>query len=289
MTYSELRHIFEIELNDFYSSGEIKNLFFYILSDILQISKITIISKPSNQIDENNSQRVLNILEGLKKKIPVQYLLGRVNFYGMELEINPSVLIPRPETEELVEWIINEYKGKKINILDICTGSGCIALALKKNLPRCNITAADVSEGALETAAHNAEKLGLEIEIVKGDALNLDEGLNAPDFDVIVSNPPYIKNSEKNQVQENVLMYEPHIALFVPDSNPLKFYEAIARFAIGRGTKFRARHTIILYFEIHEDRAEQLKHLFKEMGFTDIEVRKDMNGKDRMMKCKYIC
>ena len=140
-----------------------------------------------------------------------------------------------------------------------------------------------MSEGALDTAAHNAEQLGLEIEIMEEDALNLEEGLNAKDFDVIVSNPPYIiKNKEKKQVQENVLMYEPHLALFVPDKDPLKFYEAIARFA-------RGSNDITLYFEIHEDRSKQLSEMLKKMGFKNIQVRKDINGKDRMLKCVYIC
>jgi release factor glutamine methyltransferase len=282
MTYEELRLVFEKELNGFYPSGEIKNLFYYILNGTLQVSKITILSKPHNQLDKNNSQLILNILEGLKKKIPVQYLLGKAPFYGLELDVNPSVLIPRPETEELVDWVIKDNKGKKINILDVCTGSGCIALALKKNLPKCNVTAIDVSEGALEMAAHNAEKLGLEIELMEEDALNLEEGLSAKDFDVIISNPPYITNSEKKEVQENVMMYEPHLALFVPDKDPLKFYKAIAEFA--KGSK-----SVTLYFEIQEDRAEVLSKMLKKMGFKDIVVRKDLNGKDRMLKCIYIC
>ncbi len=282
MTYEDLRLVFEKELNDFYSLNEIKSLFYYTLNGILQIPKITILSNPHNQIDKNNSQTILNILKGLKKKIPIQYLIGWAPFYGLELDVNPSVLIPRPETEELVEWVIKDNKGKKLRILDVCTGSGCIALALKKNLPKCSVSALDVSEGALETAAHNAEKLGIEIELMEEDALSLSEGLNAADFDVIVSNPPYIKNAEKHQVQENVLMYEPHMALFVPDKDPLKFYEAIAGFAKGN------KH-ITLYFEIQEDRAKSLSDLLKKMGFTDIVVCKDMNGKDRMLKCIYIC
>ncbi|HXP50422.1 MAG TPA: peptide chain release factor N(5)-glutamine methyltransferase [Bacteroidia bacterium] len=282
MTYEELRLVFEKELNGFYPSGEIKNLFYYILNGTLQVSKITILSKPHNQLDKNNSQLILNILEGLKKKIPVQYLLGKAPFYGLELDVNPSVLIPRPETEELVDWVIKDHKGKKVNILDVCTGSGCIALALKKNLPKCNVTAIDVSEDALEMAAHNAEKLGLEIELMEEDALNLEEGLSAKDFDVIISNPPYITSTEKKEVQENVLMYEPHLALFVPDKDPLKFYKAIAEFA--KGSK-----AVTLYFEIQEDRAEVLSELLEKMGFKDIVVRKDLNGRDRMLKCIYIC
>jgi len=282
MTYKELQLVFEKELKGVYPSPEIKNLYYFSLNGILQVSKITILTHSDNQIDENNSQRILNILKGLKKKIPLQYLLGKVEFYGLELEVNPSVLIPRPETEELVEWVVNENKGKKVKILDACTGSGCIALAIKKHLPKCEITAIDISEGALETAAHNAARLGLEVEIMEQDALNLEDGLDANDFDIIVSNPPYIKNAEKKQVQDNVLEYEPHLALFVPDKDPLKFYESIARFA-------KTGKAVTLYFEIHEDRGDDLRELLKGMGFKNIEVRKDMNGKDRMLKCTYIC
>lgn len=282
MTYKETQLLFEQELKGIYSSSEIKNLYFFALNGILQVSKITILSHFDNQIDKNNSQRVLNILEGLKKKIPIQYLLGKAAFYGLEFEVNPSVLIPRPETEELVEWIIGDIKRKKVNILDVCTGSGCIALALKKNLPQCNVSALDVSEGALDTAAHNAENLGLEIELLEEDALELEEGLGKNTFDIIVSNPPYIKEIEKDQVQDNVLKYEPHLALFVPGKDPLKFYKAIARFA-------KTGNSVTLYFEIHEDRADELRALLEKMGYKHIEVRKDMNGKDRMLKCAYIC
>jgi release factor glutamine methyltransferase len=282
MTYKELRSHFESQLSELYSSDEIKNLYFLTLNGILQLSKITILSNTDNQINENNSQRILNILDGLQKKVPIQYLLGTAAFYGMTLEVNPSVLIPRPETEELVEWIIKDFKGKKAAILDVCTGSGCIALALKHNLPESTVTAIDISEDALETASHNAEKLGLEIEIIEEDALALNKGSLTTAYDVIVSNPPYIKESDKKEVQDNVLMYEPHLALFVPDNDPLKFYKAIAEFA--KGSK-----SVTMYFEIHEDMGDKLSKWLKKEGFKNIEVRKDINDKDRMLKCIYIC
>ena len=281
MTYKELKLEFEKQLRELYSSDEIKNLYHLVLNGILQIPKITILSNPDNQIDEINSHRILNILDGLKQKVPVQYLLGSTSFYGLNIDVNHSVLIPRPETEELVEWVINDTKNRKLNILDVCTGSGCIALALKHNLPKCNVTAIDISEEALETACHNAEKLGIEIEIMEEDALNMPEELYSS-FDVIVSNPPYIKNSDKKHVQENVLMYEPHLALFVPDNDPLKFYKAIAGFA-------KKSKSVTIYFEIHEDMGDLLSQWLSKEGFKNVEVRKDINGKDRMLKCIYIC
>ena len=283
MTFAEVKNKLEKELNGFYSSEEIQSTYFLILNSLLQVSKITILSKPDNLIDEINSQRILNILEGLKKKVPVQYLLGTAHFYELVLDVNPSVLIPRPETEELVDWIIKDNKGKNLNILDVCTGSGCIALALKKNMPQSNVTAIDVDEDALETASHNAEKLGLEIELIEEDALDISNELKASQFDVIVSNPPYIKESDKKYVGENVYMYEPHIALFVPDNDPLVFYKAIARFAKN------CTKTVTLYFEIYEDMGDELCKVLSEMGLKNIEVRKDINGKDRMLKCNYIC
>ena len=281
MTYAQLKAVFEKELKGFYSSDEIKNFFYYVTDGLLQVPKITILSKPENQIDENNSQRILNILEGLKKKIPVQYLIGKAFFCEMWLEVNPSVLIPRQETEELVDWVIHDNKGKKLNILDVCTGSGCIALALKKNMPKCNVTAIDISEEALETASHNAENLGIEIELIEEDMLDLSGDLKASSFDVIVSNPPYIAEADKKHVQDNVLEYEPHLALFVPNNDPLVFYKAIAEFAKG--------NNVMLYFEIYEDSGEELKEMLQKMDFKNIELRKDINGKDRMLKCIYIC
>jgi len=281
MTYAQLKAVFETELKGFYSFDEVKNFFYYVIEGLLRVSKITILSEPDSQIDENNSQRILNILEGLKRKVPVQYLLGKAHFYGMWLEVNPSVLIPRQETEELVDWIIDDNRGKKPSILDVCTGSGCIALALKKQLPEGNVTAIDISPEALETAAHNAEMEELEIELIEEDALNMSAEIKKTTFDIIVSNPPYIIEADKDQVQDNVLQYEPHLALFVPDNDPLVFYKAIADFAKG--------HSTTIYFEIYEDMGDAMKEMLAGKGFINIVLRRDLNGKDRMLKCEYIC
>ena len=282
MNFKDLKLVYEKELTALYSAEEIKNLYYLTLTSVLQVPKITILSNTGKLISENNSQRILNILGELKKKVPIQYLLGTVSFYGLTLEVNPSVLIPRPETEELVDWIIHDNKGRNLNILDVCTGSGCIALALKHNMSRCNVTAVDISEDALETAAQNAEKLGLKIELIEEDALDFSDELKATKFDVIVSNPPYISESDKKHVGENVLKYEPHLALFVSDKDPLVFYKSIAALATRQSS-------VTVYFEIHEDMGEPLCKLMKEMGFRNIELRKDINGKDRMLKCTYIC
>ena len=282
MTIAELKSDFEKQLKDFYPSTEIKNFYYHILTDLLKVPKITILSQTDKEIDENILRKIHEIVLKLRNNIPLQYILGKTDFYGMTLEINHNVLIPRPETEELVDWIINENKGKKITILDVGTGSGCIALALKKNMPLSTVAAVDNSAEALTVAKHNAEINKLAVEFIKADALKMKEVL-PPSFDIIVSNPPYIPESEKHFVQKNVLQYEPHNALFIPENDPFIFYLAIADFAKA------SKHPVQLYFEINEGKAQELSNLLSKKGFKDVVVRKDINGKDRMLKCTYIC
>lgn len=283
MTIAETRVLFEKELQGVYSSEESKNIFFLVLSHLLEVPKLIILSQPDKLLDKKSEQEVARILLELKKKKPVQYVLGKTDFYGMVLSVSPSVLIPRPETEELVDWIIKDQREQTFNIADICTGSGCIALALKKNLPQANVTAIDISKAALEIAQKNARNLNLNINLKQADALKLSDYLNPNDYDVLISNPPYVLPEEKNTMQDNVLLYEPHEALFVPDNAPLIFYKAIAEFAK------KASHSITLYFEINETKAPELISLFTSLGLGNIEVRKDINGKDRMLKCSYLC
>jgi release factor glutamine methyltransferase len=280
MTIAELKIYFKKELKEFYSPEEIKNFYFQVLIYLLQIPKLLILSQPDKKIEEKVEKRVDIIIEKLKKREPLQYILGQVDFYGLTLMVSPAVLIPRPETEELVDWIIKDYKGQNVNILDICTGSGCIALALKQNLPFAKLAGVDISPEALEVARKNALTFNLALDFLKADALNLKLSLNP---DVIVSNPPYVLPEEKQTMHDNVLLYEPHLALFVPENDPLIFYRSIAEYAKS------LNRNITLYFEINETKGDELKQLFKEMGFKNIEVRKDINGKDRMLKCTYIC
>jgi release factor glutamine methyltransferase len=282
MTVGELSRVFERELKGSYSSTEIKSVFHFILSHLLEVPKIAILSQPDKKLDENLSKLVPEILLKLRNNEPPQYVIGKADFYGMVLKVSPAVLIPRPETEELVEWIIHERKGQKLNMLDACTGSGCIALALKQNLPASNITAIDLSEDALEIAKGNALALKVDINILKVNALEMDKALK-PEFDIIVSNPPYVLESEKGTMQKNVLEFEPHEALFVPDNDALVFYKAIAEFAK------KSTQKVEVYFEINEDKAALLTELLRASGFKDIVVKKDINGKDRMLKCTYLC
>jgi len=280
MKLKELKDIFNNELKNIYSREESQTILNYILIDALGIPKLIILSQPQPELNINQSEKVLSLLNELKKGIPIQYVLGTTHFYGLVLKVTSDVLIPRQETEELVDWIIKDNKGASLKILDACTGSGCIALALKKHLPEVTITAIDISEKALDIAKNNAKDLNLDVVFKKADALNLLQELKGECFDILVSNPPYISASEKDSVQKNVFLYEPHMALFVPDEKPLLFYEAIAAYA-------KKLKPVTLYFEINEDRGGDLRELLNTMGFKDINIKTDLNGKDRMLRCRY--
>jgi release factor glutamine methyltransferase len=216
------------------------------------------------------------ILSDIVSSRPVQYILGVADFYGLELAVGEGVLVPRPETEELVRWIV-ESEPRAERILDIGTGSGAIAIALAKNLPTAAVTAIDISQDALRFARRNNETTGAGVVIREGDVL--DGGLELGEFDVIVSNPPYIPTREKVEMATNVTAYEPEVALFVPDSDPLVFYRAIAR---------RAYRSLalggVLYFEIHEAMSREVADLLTGKGFADVEIRQDLNSKPRMVR-----
>jgi release factor glutamine methyltransferase len=221
------------------------------------------------------------LVEQLKVEIPIQYLLGKTSFFGLDFEVNSSVLIPRPETEELVEWILECQKSKietgKLRILDIGTGSGCIAISLAKNIFNAQVVAIDVSEKALATAANNAETNKVDVTFITQNILHTDD--LGQQFDIIVSNPPYVRNLEKQEIKKNVLDNEPHLALFVEDSDALIFYRKIAELAqknlVSNGQ---------LFFEINQYLGNETLTLLAEMGFKNIELRKDIYGNDRMLR-----
>ena len=223
------------------------------------------------------------ILEQLKKEIPIQYILGVTHFYGLEFEVNSAVLIPRPETEELVDWIVQKSKIKnqksKLKILDIGTGSGCIAIALAKNLPNVQVFALDVSEQALATAKTNAELNQVTIQFLHQSILETEN--LGQQFDVIVSNPPYVRELEKQEIKKNVLDNEPHLALFVEDNDALIFYRKIAQLA-QKNLNPQGQ----LYFEINQYLGQEMLDLLQKMGFKDTVLRKDIYGNDRMIQCR---
>lgn len=230
-------------------------------------------------ISPTDLEKIKSIVLRLKNGEPIQYILGETEFYGLKLKVNPSVLIPRSETEELVEWVVQSKLPLNCSVLDIGTGSGCIAIAIKSQLKNAQVSGIDISSEALAIAQQNAVENGLEVNFYLADILNLSN-LDREKYDVIVSNPPYIRESEKEQMHSNVLNYEPEIALFVPNNDPLKFYRAIAVFAKNNLCE-KGR----LFFEINESLGAEMFDLLTNYGFYQIEVRKDINGKNRMVCC----
>lgn len=228
---------------------------------------------------EDLGEQLSGIITRLKEDEPIQYILGRAYFYDIELAVDSSTLIPRPETEELVDIIINDQKNKAIDILDIGTGSACIALCLAKHLPESNISALDVSEAALKVAARNASELNLNIELIHVDICNVAQ-LDKK-YHLIVSNPPYIPHSEKVYMEKNVLNYEPSGALFVSDNDPLLFYRKIAELALDG-----MHPSGYLYFECNEFNAINVQHILVKLGFKEVELFNDMQDKARMIRCQ---
>ncbi len=280
MKIKDTIQLFRDELKNLYSAEEIENFIFFSMNEYLGFTRRHLQLKANQSLGEKETERFKTILSQLKNHKPIQYILGHTEFYGLKIRLNEHVLIPRPETEELVEEILQAIDGKsELNILDIGTGSGCIAIALKKHLPEANISAIDISDEALLIAKTNAILNHTKINFLQGDILNTESGKQNPKYriDIIVSNPPYVRISEKEKMSKNVLDYEPHIALFVEDKNPLLFYNSIADFAL-KNLSANGK----LYFEINEALGSDVKKLLEEKGFKNVEVKKDMSGKDRI-------
>lgn len=271
-------------LNNIYAINETEAISLLCISEITNLSKASVKAFPEREITIEQSEKLKQILAELLTGKPIQYILGVTEFYGLPFKVNPSVLIPRPETEELVEWILGErqkVKGKKFSgrIIDIGTGSGCIAITLKKNLPGAVVFAIDISEDALRTAEDNAELNETEVHFLNLDILTFLPDNTIPKSDIIVSNPPYVTIVDKKQMHTNVTDFEPHTALFVPENDPLLFYRAIADFAL-----VNLMPGGYLFFEINESFGEETVELLRDKGFVNIELRKDMSGRDRMVK-----
>lgn len=279
------------ELSSIYDAGEAESFFYLILEEKKQLKRIDLALNPDLTFSNEEIQIWNSILEQLKQEIPIQYLLGKTSFYGLDFEVNENVLIPRPETEELVEWIIESRKleagsqkledgSQKIKILDIGTGSGCIAISLAKNIPNAQVFAIDVSEKALATARENANINEVKVTFIKKNILETKD--LKQQFDIIVSNPPYVRELEKQEIKKNVLDNEPHLALFVEDDDALIFYRKIAELAKENGSPNGQ-----LFFEINQYLGKEMMELLEKMGFKNIELRKDIYGNDRMMKADF--
>lgn len=263
---------------------EAANIAHIVMEYVTGLSKMDRIVYKDKELTDQQFAQLQEALKALHEHQPVQYVTGSSWFYGMELQVNANVLIPRPETEELVEWIIQDvHESKLLNrrILDIGTGSGAIPIALKKELPTATVWAVDVSTGALATARANAQQQKLEVHFEQIDILDTAAARSLPMFDIIVSNPPYICQRERTDMQEQVVAYEPSIALFVPDEDALLFYRQIGSLA-----KEKLNPGGALYFEINEAFGSETAALLREQGYVNVEVRKDLFGKDRMVKAR---
>ena len=269
----------ENELMPLYPASEISSFIRLILEKVYRLSYTEQVILKHEQLAGNKFQEVERIVARLKQFEPIQYILGETEFYDLTLKVNPAVLIPRPETEELVAWILETERTPGARILDIGTGTGCIPLALKSGLPEAHVFGVDISESALETARGNAALNQLDVQFFQHDILDW-KSAEWERFDVIVSNPPYVRESEKQLMEANVLKHEPTGALFVSDEDPLIFYRTIAEFA-----KAQLRNEGILFFEINEYLGKEMKALLEGFGFESIELRKDLQGRDRMIRC----
>lgn len=289
----DLKLIFHKELDAIYGIDEVNSFFYMCMEHYLDIPKFQLTLEPEFTLSKTETDIFFNVLEDLKQQKPIQYILGETEFFGLTFNVNENVLIPRPETEEIVALILQNIKkeklnSKKINILDIGTGSGCIAISLAKNLPNVDVYALDVSKEALKVAEQNAKLNKVKIKLIEANILELSKDSSFWEdvasrqmgyFDIVVSNPPYVRNLEKQEIKPNVLDNEPHLALFVEDNNPLLFYKAITEFAVNN-----LKPNGELYFEINQYLGEETKQLLIDANFKALELRKDLSGNDRMLK-----
>lgn len=294
MKLYEAEQFIKNELKGIYDEQEAIHIAALAIESITQLSKAERVSDKERELSQEQSEKLHHYLQRLKHHEPVQYITGKCWFYGLELYVDKNVLIPRPETEELVDWIIKDVKasGKDVfvrgqmqadkttvlKILDVGTGSGCIALALKKTMSKAEVWGCDISEEALNVARRNGSHLDIRVDFQGMNFLDEAQQKLLPTVDIIVSNPPYIPMKDKEGMNANVVNHEPHTALFVPDNDALLFYNALTQFG-----KKRLYENGSIYMEIHEGLGEDVVSLFGENGYK-VELRKDMQGKDRMVK-----
>ena len=271
--YSEIKNILEKE--------ELESYFFWTIENVLNLKKIDVFTNSNYIISSENSSKLFEIIERIKNYEPIQYIFNEAYFYGHQFYVNKNVLIPRQETEQLVEIIENQLnKSQKYEILDICTGSGCIAISLSKIFKNATISAIDIDKKALEIAQKNNILLETNVNF---EQKNILTDTLAQKYDVIVSNPPYVRNLEKIEIKPNVLDFEPHLALFVEDENPLIFYDKIAKLALEN-----LKSDGWLFFEINQYLGKETKELVQKIGFSNVEIIKDFRGNDRIIKGQYI-
>jgi len=280
MTITEAIRFYEQQLSTVTDHAEAGAMTTLLLEHVLKIDRTLFHKLQHTKVTVEQQQLLSQLAEQIMAGRPLQYVLGEAWFCGLKLEVNPHVLIPRPETEELVEWIISNcrFPVSKLRILDMGTGSGCIALALKRRIRKAEVTAVDIDAEALAVARRNAKLLGIDIQFVQADLSAIDTWEQIPDMDIIVSNPPYISAEEKNDMSANVLDHEPHLALFAPDNDPLFFYRKLVVLAERKLT-----HEGQLFAELNATYASEIATLFQKAKF-EVALKKDMQGKDRMLR-----
>ncbi len=284
MTIASIEKVFIEDLTGLYGPEEAGSIAWLVIGFVCKINRSQYLNNKNEDLNEKELATFYRILRDLKTGIPVQYVIGETEFYGSVFKVNSSVLIPRPETEELVDWVLKDVKAGKsghgvMKVLDIGTGSGCIPVTVKKYLPEVEVSALDISFEALEVARENARLNDTDVYFIQDDIL--DPAAEWQKFSIITSNPPYVTLAEKGQMHVNVLEYEPHLALFVPQDDPLIFYKAIARFA--------ARHLEnggSLYLEINENLGPETVSLLRASGFKNVELRQDLRDRHRMIKAQ---
>ncbi|MCX7547447.1 peptide chain release factor N(5)-glutamine methyltransferase [Xanthomarina sp. F1114] len=286
MRLKDIQNIFHEELDVIFGANEVGSIFNILILHYLKINRIALVLEPELSVSKEEEQPLFEALSRLKLEEPIQYIIGETEFFGLPFHVNKHTLIPRPETEELVSLVIQYSKHKILSsqpftILDIGTGTGCIAISLAKELPNAQVFAVDVSAEALKVAKQNAELNKVDINLINTDILDKNSWPQNLDikFDVIVSNPPYVRDLEKLEIKNNVLKHEPHLALFVEDNDPLKFYEIITDFAVEN-----LKNNGLLFFEINQYLGNETKQLLQEKGFNDLELKLDIFGNNRMLK-----
>lgn len=265
------------EISKYYEDNEASSITYLLLEDFFNITKQDVITKKPVDLDKSHIEEMTATLKRVKNMEPVQYIIGKADFYGRKFIVNPAVLIPRPETEELVDLVVRENKSSGLTVLDIGTGSGCIAISLQLHLKEATVFGLDISPQALKVAEENAVLNNASVRWMEKDILN--SAVDLQELDLIVSNPPYVRKKESKLMSKNVLKYEPQIALFVPDKDPLIFYKKIIHQA-QELLKDKGK----LYFEINEAYGQELKQYMEENGFSEVDIFEDFQGKERMVR-----
>ena len=281
MKLNDYKILFKQKLKDLFDTDETDALFAMVIDEVLNYSRADIVLKKEDEIPLAYQSRLEEIVSQLQQEIPIQYIFEKAYFYGYEFKVSPATLIPRRETEELVEWVLSEMNlqlKKNWRVLDIGTGSGCIPITIKKEFPLAEVFAIDVSVDALTIAQENAKNLDAKVTFIKQNILTTED---LESYDMIISNPPYVRNLEKSEIKNNVLHYEPHLALFVEDNDPLIFYRKITQLAQKSLTE-----NGMLFFEINQYLGNEMNEMVSEY-FNTVELRKDLQGNERMMKIKH--